>query len=104
MEAALTRWLMRPDAPDVPHSPGEVLGRPAWHREAVCRGQGVGYWVRDSRMASYRAQKALCAICPVRQDCLEFALARPELVGCWGGTNELERRELRDLARRQHSA
>ena len=101
---ALTRWLMRPGAPDVPHTPREVLNRPDWHLDAVCRGQGVGPWVRDSRLATYAAQKAVCCECPVQRDCLEYALARPELVGCWGGTTDRERRQLRVLTRRRTSA
>jgi WhiB family redox-sensing transcriptional regulator len=55
-------------------------------------------------MTSYAAQKALCDICPVRRNCLDDALAHPELVGCWGGTTEHERRRLRAAARRRRSA
>ena len=97
---ALTQWLMRPGVPDVPHTPGEVLNRPAWHVQALCRGQGARLWIRDSRLASYAAQKAVCAVCPVQRECLDYALAHPTLVGCWGGTTERERRRLRDHARR----
>ena len=93
-------WLMKPGAPDVPHSPGEVLNRPGWHAEAICRGEGVNRWIRDSRLAAYGAQKAVCELCPVQRQCLEYALGRPELVGCWGGTDELERRTLRQRATR----
>lgn len=39
--------------------------------------------------------RRVCRQCPVRQRCLEFALARPELVGVWGATNEHERRQMR---------
>jgi WhiB family redox-sensing transcriptional regulator len=101
---ALTLWLMRQGAPAVAHTPAEVLNRPAWHDDAICRGQGVRQWVGDSRMTSYAAQKALCDICPVRRNCLDDALAHPELVGCWGGTTEHERRRLRAAARRRRSA
>ena len=97
---ALTTWLMRPGAPDVAHTPGEVLNRPAWHLDALCRGQGARLWIRDSRLASYAAQKAVCDACPVQRECLDYALAHPTLVGCWGGTTERERRRLRDRARR----
>ena len=30
--------------------------------------------------------RGLCADCPVRLDCLEAALADPDLMGLWGGT------------------
>jgi len=38
---------------------------------------------------------ALCAICPVRQPCLAYAVADAEISGIWGGTSERERRKLR---------
>jgi hypothetical protein len=36
----------------------------------------------------------LCAGCPVQLDCLNHALAHPELEGIWGGTNEKGRKRL----------
>jgi WhiB family redox-sensing transcriptional regulator len=34
---------------------------------------------------------ALCAICPVRCDCLEYALDARERFGIWGGLTEKQR-------------
>ncbi len=34
---------------------------------------------------------ALCAICPVRVDCLEYALDARERFGIWGGLTEKQR-------------
>ncbi len=45
--------------------------------------------------------KEVCAICPVRKECLEYALATKEPYGIWGGLNEPERRAL--LRERQAS-
>ncbi len=39
--------------------------------------------------------KAVCAGCPVRAECLEFALANDERWGVWGGTSERQRRAMR---------
>jgi hypothetical protein len=39
--------------------------------------------------------KRICAECPVRQRCLDYALADSTLVGVWGGTTDRERREMR---------
>jgi len=39
--------------------------------------------------------KAICARCPVRCDCLQFALATHQAHGVWGGTSEEERQLLR---------
>jgi WhiB family redox-sensing transcriptional regulator len=36
-----------------------------------------------------------CARCLVRQECLEFALAREDVVGLWGALNDEERRGMR---------
>ena len=43
---------------------------------------------------STRQAKAVCAVCPVRAQCLEHALAHDERHGVWGGTSEPERRRL----------
>jgi WhiB family redox-sensing transcriptional regulator len=39
--------------------------------------------------------RALCAACPVREMCLAWAVARPELDGIWAATTPPERRRLR---------
>jgi len=41
------------------------------------------------------AAKAVCARCPVRAECLQFAVATNQEYGVWGGTSEEERRALR---------
>ena len=41
------------------------------------------------------AAKAICARCPVRSSCLEWALATAQDAGVWGGLSEEERRALR---------
>jgi WhiB family redox-sensing transcriptional regulator len=67
--------------------------RPSWHREAACRGLGARGFVK-SPGAAY-GLKELCADCPVRLQCLEFALADLTIVGLWGGTDDAQRREMR---------
>ncbi len=39
--------------------------------------------------------KQMCAGCPVRTDCLEYALSVPWLVGYWGGTTAGRRDKMR---------
>lgn len=36
----------------------------------------------------------ICGACPVRQECLDYALTAPELHGVWGGTTPERRRHL----------
>lgn len=40
---------------------------------------------------------AICARCPVRRDCLEYAL-RNRVLGIWGGTTTHDRDRLRNAA------
>ncbi|MDB4872505.1 MAG: transcription factor WhiB [Gemmatimonadales bacterium] len=51
------------------------------------------------------AQKAIqvCQRCPIRSDCLDHAITKPEKFGIWGGTTEEERAPMRrSWQRRQH--
>ncbi len=45
--------------------------------------------------------KAVCMQCPVRMECLEWALATGQDAGVWGGLSEEERRALRRTRRRE---
>ncbi|CAN5332203.1 N/A [soil metagenome] len=47
---------------------------------------------------STREAKRICALCEVRNECLEYALANEERFGIWGGLSERERRKLKRLA------
>ena len=39
--------------------------------------------------------RQLCRRCPVKSECLDFAMATNESFGVWGGTSERERRRMR---------
>jgi WhiB family transcriptional regulator, redox-sensing transcriptional regulator len=41
---------------------------------------------------STREAKRICAACPVRDECLQYALENDERFGIWGGLSERERR------------
>jgi WhiB family redox-sensing transcriptional regulator len=72
-----------------------ILGQlPSWQRRAACRGKGCDPWFATTREAE-DAARAVCEPCPVRRECLAYALASPELVGIWAGTDERERRRMR---------
>ena len=71
------------------------LARPGWQRRAACRGKGTDRWFSTIR-GSDEAACAVCEACPVRRQCLSYALAFPEpLQGVWAGTNEEERALMR---------
>jgi Transcription factor WhiB len=94
MNEALVHWLMAPDAPDERLTHEDWLRRPAWHQRAACRGVGPTDYVRGPK-ADYETIGGLCTDCPVRRERLAVALANPDLMGLWGGTTEVERREIR---------
>ncbi len=73
--------------------------RETWKHDALCRGEQRRYFFppswserRDEKERRERQAKALCQQCPVRSDCLDFAISTNESFGIWGGLNELERR------------
>ncbi len=74
--------------------------RPAWMNEAVCFGHDPDDFFPGTGDRATQA-KALCASCPVRQTCLDYALAEGIGHGVWGGLNETERARLRSADRRQ---
>jgi WhiB family redox-sensing transcriptional regulator len=53
---------------------------------------------------STRLAKLVCARCPVRPECLEYALESGERFGVWGGLSERERRQLRRVPERGAAA
>ena len=76
-------------------------GFDGWQRLAACRGEDSAYYFapnyfekRREKLAREAVAKRICAVCPVRQQCLEYALATREGHGVWGGLNETERRTL----------
>ncbi|MGH9224375.1 MAG: WhiB family transcriptional regulator [Acidimicrobiales bacterium] len=70
-----------------------------WRDRAACRGSDPDLFfpIGSTGVAveELRAAKALCATCPVREQCLAFALATNQEAGVWGGASEDERRRLR---------
>ena len=50
-------------------------------------------------IAQEAAAKAVCRRCPVRNECLEWALTTCQDAGVWGGLGEEERREIRRARR-----
>ncbi|HEX5266173.1 MAG TPA: WhiB family transcriptional regulator [Acidimicrobiales bacterium] len=79
-----------------------------WRRRAACAGLGAEHFVFDDAsgspalMEAVARAKAICADCPVRSACLEFAIATRQ-EGIWGATTTVERRVLRRRRRRQQA-
>ena len=97
-----------PVAPAVPQQPGmPEAGRRVdtqgwavpgtdeeWRLDALCAETDPEAFFPD-KGGSTREAKRVCAGCPVRAECLEFALASDERFGIWGGLSERERRRVR---------
>jgi hypothetical protein len=63
--------------------------------EARCK-SGTGDLVAlfySEQLDDIAKAKAICAECPVRPACLDYAIQIRELHGIWGGLNELERKQ-----------
>lgn len=73
-----------------------LAARPDWHADAACVDAGLDVFF-PGRGESPAPARQMCAGCPVRDECLEYALAVPgdDPVGIWGGTSARERRPMR---------
>lgn len=88
----------------------EVLfdAREPWYEDAACASYPAEMFFPPSEAPLAEDQaKAICEGCPVREECLSFALETAQVEGVWGGMGAGERRRLRrrtrDRARRRAS-
>jgi WhiB family redox-sensing transcriptional regulator len=87
---------------------------PAWMADARCRGMDPDVFhpvhphglKGDPTRAVERARAldanilAVCAQCPVIDECRDYALHNGEDIGVWGGLTEMERRRILNRQRR----
>jgi WhiB family redox-sensing transcriptional regulator len=76
-----------------------------WMKQGLCR------WVEDPDIFfpsegfvgkdDQDAAKAVCNGCPVRRDCLEYALLTRQAFGIWGGFNARERKRMLKIRARR---
>nr|WP_324613310.1 WhiB family transcriptional regulator [Mycobacteroides chelonae] len=65
-----------------------------WQERGLCKEVDPEIFFPE-KGGSTREAKAVCQRCPVRDACLEEALAQDERFGIWGGLSERERRHLK---------
>ncbi len=72
-----------------------------WQLGAACRGADAALFFapnyferREEKDGREAKAKAICARCPAREPCLDYALRIREPHGVWGGLNEFERRQV----------
>ena len=80
-----------------------ITGPLEWMTGGVCAQVDPDLWFPE-KGGSTREAKALCARCPVRPECLGYALAHDERFGVWGGASERDRRRIKRTATRSHAA
>ena len=70
-----------------------------WLASGKCRDLPVETFF-PSDGAGVEAARRICANCPVKNLCLEYALVNRIAQGVWGGTSERQRRQLARSRRR----
>lgn len=73
----------------------------SWRTNAICRDTDpeLFFPVGTTGQALLQIAKAkgVCCQCPVKVECLDFAMETNQDTGIWGGTSEEERRKLRKV-------
>jgi len=81
-----------------------------WRQQANCRGiskeemNEIFFYLADDELDARKKlarAKTFCDRCPVREECLEFALTNNQTHGIWGGMNNNQRREIKQIRARE---
>ena len=76
-----------------------------WVHRALCKDEDPELFFPLGTTGTSTLQTAMaksgCALCDVRPECLEWALATGQDSGVWGGLSEEERRALKRARRRR---
>jgi WhiB family redox-sensing transcriptional regulator len=65
-----------------------------WTDSAACRGTDTEIFYPANAEEEAEAL-SICATCPVRAQCLDYAIRNRETYGIWGGTTPEQRRRIR---------
>ena len=73
----------------------------SWQLRGLCRGNHSHLFFppstferKDERARRELRARAICRVCPVMSECLDYAMRIREPYGIWGGFTENERRDL----------
>jgi len=78
---------------DILHDPPPDHEVQPWMLDARCRDLDPAEFFPSDGVGVERARR-ICAECPVRAECLEYALTYRIDHGVWGGASERERRRI----------
>ena len=70
-----------------------ISGGHDWRGFAACRTVHSDVFFPQSDLFSNQA-KLICSTCPVREQCLAWAMATEQRYGVWGGKTSRERRHM----------
>lgn len=73
-----------------------------WVKDAACTGTDPDLWFPEpSTDRPLVNPKTICRECPVREQCLDYAMRRKEQFGIWGGlsADQMKNRRSRENAR-----
>lgn len=71
----------------------------SWMDYGSCVGEDQDLWFPPEK-SNAKTAKQICAACPVRLECLEYAVSANERYGVWGGLSYKERQAIRSYRRR----
>jgi WhiB family redox-sensing transcriptional regulator len=74
-----------------------------WIYDAACADKDQDLWFPD-RFDPANEAKAICAGCPVRIDCLRYAIETHTTHGVWGGLTAHERQRRRGPGRKRKAS
>ena len=86
------------DSAPVPPQSGAAPDAPTagslgfWSNLAICAGEDPDIFFPGGGAPGTRARQ-ICASCPVREDCLDYAIQADEY-GIWGGLDQEQRRTI----------
>jgi len=69
----------------------------SWRTQAACLDRDPSLFFLekgDNQTGRTRAAKAICATCPVRVECLDYAVSLRLMYGVWGGLTYTQRRRI----------
>lgn len=74
----------------------EAIMKGWWRPKAACKGMDTDtiFYPEHPHTSAGDAARAVCEGCPVRKECLEWAMATHEPDGIWGGRTWRQRRRL----------
>jgi WhiB family redox-sensing transcriptional regulator len=87
---------------EVESSVADARGREAmadWRSGGACFGRNDDAMFPETNREQREAAQLCLLACPVREECLSYALRADERWGVWGGTTEAERAKLRQAMR-----